>query len=190
MNNFKGENMFNLLEELKKHTPFDENEEQSKNTVIKFLESDADWYVRTNLAGHITAGALVVDGKGEVLLNHHKGNGMWLQFGGHSDGDTNTLNVAKREVMEESGITDFEVISDGIFDVDVQVIPYSARKNEPEHFHYDVNFLILAHNKNFVLSDESTELAWLTIDEARKRLDKDDVSTRRMLTKYENMLKQ
>ena len=38
MNKFKGENMFNLLEELKKHTPFDENEEQSKNTVIIIME--------------------------------------------------------------------------------------------------------------------------------------------------------
>ena len=26
---------------------------------------------------------------------------MWFQFGGHSDGEENSLNVAKREVMEE-----------------------------------------------------------------------------------------
>lgn len=181
--------MYNLLSELKRYKPFDQNEQRSLDTIIKFLSSDADWYVRTNLSGHITAGALLVDGKGEVLLNHHKSIGMWLQFGGHSDGDTNTLNVAKREVMEESGITDFEVISDGIFDVDVQTISYNAKKNEPEHFHYDINFLFLAHSKDFVVSNESTELKWLTIDEARKKIDKDDVSTKRMLTKYENYLK-
>ena len=150
--------MYDLIEELTKHQTFDENEEDSKQTVLKFLKNNTNCYDRSNLAGHITAGALVVDGKGEVLLNHHKGNGMWLQFGGHSDADTNTLNVAKREVMEESGITDFVVVSDGIFDVDVQVIPYSERKKEPEHFHYDVNFLFLANNKEFVVSNESTEL--------------------------------
>ncbi|MBR2468521.1 MAG: NUDIX domain-containing protein [Clostridia bacterium] len=181
--------MYDLIKELTKHKTFDENEENSKQTVLEFLKNNTNCYDRSNLKGHITAGALLVDGKGEVLLNHHLGNGMWLQFGGHSDADTDTLNVAKREVMEESGITDFEVISEGIFDVDVQVIPYSARKNEPEHFHYDVNFLFLAHNKNFVISNESSELMWLTIDEARKKLSPDDVSTKRMLLKYENLLK-
>ena len=150
---------------------------------IKLTDKSNDYYGNCR--------ALIVKG-GKMVAMHRvkKGDEFYVTPGGHKEKGEDDYTCCKREVMEESGITDFEVISDGIFDVDVQVIPYSARKNEPEHFHYDVNFLILAHNKNFVLSDESTELAWLTIDEARKRLDKDDVSTRRMLTKYENMLKQ
>ena len=75
---------------------------------MHFLKTDNNCFSRTNLKGHITAGALVIDKKGNVLLNHHKILDMWLLFGGHSDGEANSLNVAKREVMEESGITEFD----------------------------------------------------------------------------------
>lgn len=56
----------------------------------------------------MTAGALIMDEDGNVLLNHHKLLDKWLLFGGHSDGESNSLNVAKREVMEESGITEYD----------------------------------------------------------------------------------
>ena len=45
---------------------------------------------------------MVIDHDCNVLLNHHKILDKWLHFGGHSDGESNSLNVAKREVMEEA----------------------------------------------------------------------------------------
>ena len=142
------------------------------------------------MKGHVTAGGLVVDGKGNVLLNHHKKTGMWFQFGGHSDGDTNRINVARREISEEAGIFDCKLISNDIFDVDIQQIAYSAKKNEPEHFHYDINFLFLVKNKSFEISNESTEIKWVSIEEAKNLINKDDKAMQRMLAKYELYCKQ
>lgn len=48
---------------------------------------------------------------------------MWFQFGGHSDGEENSLKVAKIEDMEEAGIADFMLNKDSIFDVAVIKIP-------------------------------------------------------------------
>lgn len=180
---------FNLLTELKNYKPFDETEEENVKRVINFLSNNSNCYDRSNKEGHITAGGLVVDGKGSVLLNHHKKTGWWFQFGGHSDGESNCINVARREIGEEAGILDCLLISNRIFDVDVQRISYSAKKNEPEHFHFDINFLFYVKDKKFEMSNESTEIKWVSIKEAKKLINKEDKAMTRMLKKYENYLK-
>lgn len=180
--------MFNILQEVKKHVCYDDREENCKKQIIDFLNIGNNSFSRTNLEGHITAGGFVCDGLGNILLNHHVASGMWFQFGGHSDGNSNSLEVALREISEEAGITDIKLFSDGIFDLDVQKIPYSARKNEPEHFHYDINFLFLVKDKSFEISDESMEIKWVTINEARKLVDKLDYAMHRMINKYEELV--
>jgi 8-oxo-dGTP pyrophosphatase MutT (NUDIX family) len=112
---------------------------------------------------------------------------MWFQFGGHSDKDSDCINVAHREISEETGINDCELISNKIFDVDIQSIAYSSKKNEPEHFHYDINFLFLVKDKNFEISNESTEIKWVTIAEAKKLISPDDFAMQRMIAKYEKI---
>lgn len=182
--------VFNLVNELQKYKPFNVKEKANVDDVLNYLENNTNCYSRTNLSGHVTAGGLVVDGKGNVLLNHHKLSGLWFQFGGHCDGESDCINVAKREIFEESGIQDYELISNGIYDVDVQKIEYNAKKNEPEHFHYDINFLFLVKDKSFEISNESTEIKWVSIEEAKKLINKDDKAMQRMLKKYELYYKQ
>jgi 8-oxo-dGTP pyrophosphatase MutT (NUDIX family) len=80
-----------------------------------------------------------------------------------SDGEPNTLNVALREAIEESGLKTIEPISEDIFDVDVHDIP--ARKNEPAHFHYDIRFLFEADDKEkLIITNESNDLRWIPLD--------------------------
>ncbi len=66
-------------------------------------------------------------------------------------------------------------------DVDVHVIP--ARKDEPEHLHLDVRYLILAENPEALAHDpnESSGAQWLTWDEVMARVD--EAPMRRMLEK-------
>lgn len=180
--------MFSLLKELKKYKPFDKREKEDVNKTLQFLENNSNCYDRSNKIGHITAGAFICDESGNILLNHHKKSGMWFQFGGHSDGEENSLNVARREVMEEAGITDFMLGKDSIFDVAVMKIPYSEKKNEPEHWHYDINFLFIVDNHNYEISNESVEIKWVTINEALKLVDKKDYGMIRMINKYKTFL--
>ena len=119
----------------------------------------------------------MIDGSGtRALLTHHKKLDRWLQLGGHCDGDANLAASALRECQEESGIEAL-VIDPVPFDVDVHRIP--ARKNEPEHWHLDTRYLVWAPpSAQFVVSDESHDLAWvgpeelgeLEIDESVRRL--------------------
>jgi len=182
-----GEKMeFDLLSELKKHKATCPEEEKNVQLTLEFLKGD-NCYERSNLLGHITAGGFIIDNNGKVLLNHHKKTNMWFQFGGHSDGQTNCLEVARREIWEESGLDSLEILSNGICDVDVQEIAYSAKNNEPEHIHYDINFVFKTNETNFEMSNESEDIRWVTFNEARKLISAHDKGTQRLIDKCEQI---
>ena len=85
-----------------------------------FVDSHPDCFHRSCRGGHITGSAWVMDMAGErVLLAHHRKLGRWLQPGGHSDGNPDTLAVALREAREESGLN-VRALDDAIFDINVQ----------------------------------------------------------------------
>ncbi len=146
------------------------------------LAEDGNPYVRERLAGHLTASAWLVDASGRrVLLTHHRKLGMWLQLGGHADGDSDMIAVALREAEEESGLPGLSIVPD-IFDIDRHWIP--EHKGVPPHWHYDVRYVVWAgQDEVFVVSDESHALAWRDI----ARLHQDDAadsSLRRMAGKW------
>jgi len=152
-----------LLERLSGHRAADAHEEAMRQRIIAFAQAHPDCFDRTLLAGHITGSAMVVDAaRTQTLLTHHLKLGKWLQLGGHSDGDPDTLAVAEREAREESGLRSVRRVSDEVFDVDVHEIP--ARKDEPLHYHYDVRFLFEADpDEPLTLSSESKELRWVPL---------------------------
>ncbi|TAJ24958.1 MAG: NUDIX domain-containing protein [Planctomycetota bacterium] len=129
--------------------------------MLAFCAAHPDALWRTCLEGHLTASGLIVDAAGECgLLCLHKKLGRWLQLGGHVDGDANLAAAALREGIEESGIAGLRVDPEPI-DLDAHRIP--ARANEPEHWHLDVRFLLVAPpDSTPVLSAESLELRWFT----------------------------
>ena len=78
------------------------------------------------------------------------------------DGDPDLAAGALREAREESGLTRLALVSPEVFDVDRHRIP--ARGAEPEHWHYDVRFLIEADpDEPLAISSESKDLAWVPL---------------------------
>lgn len=128
-----------------------------------FIAAHPDCLWRTSLSGHLTASAWVVDAaRSRTLLTHHMKLDRWLQLGGHVDGEADLLAAALREVREEAGLKRLCAVSSEIFDVDRHRIP--VRGAEPEHWHYDVRFLIEADPAEpLTVSDESRELAWVPL---------------------------
>lgn len=143
--------------------------QHESNKISSFIGQNRNCFLRSNLEGHITGSAWIVNESLDAcLLVHHRKLRLWLQLGGHADGESNILNVALREVEEESGLTGFKILSEEIFDVDVHPIP--ARPHEPAHFHYDVRFLLqISSALPLVRSErESLELSWVPLTDIQK----------------------
>ncbi len=129
-----------------------------------FVSENSDCFERGLQVGHVTGSALVLDSScRRVLLTHHRKLNKWLQPGGHADGDADIKRVGMREALEETGLPLIKTIMDGLLDVDIHVIP--ARKDEPEHLHYDCRLLLSSGGPDtFTISDESNDLAWVPMD--------------------------
>ncbi|NDV61939.1 NUDIX hydrolase [Puniceicoccales bacterium CK1056] len=154
----------NIIEQLERYGRTHREENETVERFLSFVRQYEDCCERSLSVGHVTGSAWVVNkAESHVLLTHHKKLNRWLQLGGHSDGDTNTLRVAYREVKEESGLSDLAHLGDGIFDIDIHPIP--ARKSEEAHFHYDIRFAFqVSGSEEFVISDESHDLKWVEIE--------------------------
>jgi 8-oxo-dGTP pyrophosphatase MutT (NUDIX family) len=131
--------------------------------MLSFVEAHRDCAERSLAVGHLTGSAWIVDqARTRTLLTHHRKLGKWLQLGGHADGELDLVAVALREAREESGLTRLSIVSEDVFDVDRHRIP--ARKGEPEHWHYDIRFMLEADaHEPLIITDESHDLAWIEI---------------------------
>ncbi len=84
--------------------------------------------------------------------------------GGKTEAGENAIETALREAEEESGLKNFKLLQETIFDIDIHRIP--ERKDFAEHFHYDVRFLFQASmDEPIVISEESHDVAWKKISE-------------------------
>ena len=152
-----------LLQFLQQYKPTSAKEERDKIRMIELL-AKPDCFHRTCLPGHFTASAWIQNMTGsKALMTHHRKLGRWLQLGGHADGTPDLHSVALREAEEESGLSGFEFASDHIFDIDIHAIP--PRKNEPEHLHFDVRFLLKIDELPPIISKESLNLRWVPVQE-------------------------
>lgn len=146
------------------HTPLDPAEADAIAATLVFLREHHRCWQRDNYVSHLTASAWVVNpAKSHVLLTHHRKFDCWLQLGGHVDeGDESLLAAALRESKEESGIQAKEPLQVNIFDIGHHPI-HTAK--EPPHVHYDIRFLLVAKTMDFVVSEESNDLAWVPLAE-------------------------
>jgi len=146
------------------HSPFDPAEAASIAATLAFLEEQSRCWQRDNYGGHLTTSAWVLNAaKTYVLLTHHRKFNCWLQLGGHvEEGDESLLAAALREAREESGISAIEPLQTPIFDIGHH--PINTAK-EPAHVHYDIRYLLIARTMEFVVSEESHDLAWVPLAE-------------------------
>ena len=157
-------------------------EEKAPHDMLKFLDDETSYFSRNSYNGHFTGSAWIVSpDRSSILMTHHKKLRKWIQLGGHADGESNLLKVALREAKEESGIQQFKVFSEEIFDLDIHEIPQN--NSELGHLHYDVQFLIEADptGEAVIISDESHDVTWIPLADVAKL--NPEVSIQRMIKK-------
>ncbi|MFJ3218156.1 NUDIX hydrolase [Kitasatospora sp. NPDC086801] len=158
-----------LAELLADHRPQGPAETADHERVCHLAGAADAWDRGTPL--HFTASALIVHPPTRrVLLRWHVRQQAWLQVGGHGDpGETLPLDIALREGLEETGLTDLTPWPDAAL-VHLAVVPVPASPVEPAHEHADLRFLLATGTPEQARPENpAAPLEWLTIAEARQR---------------------
>lgn len=155
----------------------------------QLAKGDLTLTCRSNMIGHLTASALVLrrkpgdesllvesrlvespggdENRLEALLIHHLGLNRWLQPGGHLGSNEEPEAGARRELAEETGLVDIELL-DGfagpgsVFDIDSHLIPANAKKSEGSHLHHDFQYIYMLKGSDQIAlqQDEVSKFAW------------------------------
>tara|TARA_R110000868_G_scaffold112681_4_gene303233 strand:- start:557 stop:1105 length:549 start_codon:yes stop_codon:yes gene_type:complete len=154
-----------------------------KQKILEFLAINKDFWTKSNTLGQITASCWVLNkDRTKALMTHHKKLNRWLQIGGHLEPeDGSIVDSCIRELKEESGLTQFKLLQEEIFDLDVHDIPES-KKGVPAHIHYDIRMFFEANENEIIQFDkeESNKIVWMNLTEIEKL---NDESILRMIRK-------
>jgi 8-oxo-dGTP pyrophosphatase MutT (NUDIX family) len=137
--------------------------EPHRRTILQFLNDHPDALARSCSDGHLTGSGMVVDQASfRVLLLLHTKLRLWLQPGGHADGEGDLAAVALAECTEETGIDGLRIVVPAI-DLDVHRV---EPPGERPHLHLDARYLVIAPpGAHAPGNHESLERRWLHLDE-------------------------
>ena len=161
------------------------NYPEENNRQLKFKEflktsndeEVTDW---NNFNGHVVASGYVYAKKEKkFLLVYHKDFKKFIYPGGHIDKeDTSPLQAAKREIAEETGLTNIQTASNFEdenvpIDIDTQKIEINERLNLPQHFHFDFRYVFVIEKIQEIKIDanELAEFKWIDIEELANNKD-------------------
>lgn len=162
-------NVDSLKENLEEFEPYNEQEEVDKKIILDYINNFDDTLTRQNKYGHFTSSAFVLNKeRTKILMVYHKIYNSWAWPGGHSDGDSNFLNVAMKEAKEETGIKNVIPIFKNIYSIEIISVNghEKSEKYISSHVHLNVTYLLEAdeNEKIHIKEDENSGVKWVPID--------------------------
>jgi len=101
---------------------------------------------------------------------HHNIYNSWSWLGGHADSDTNLLNVAIKEVKEESSVTHVKPVIETIFSLETLTVDGHIKNGiyVSSHLHLNLTYLLMVdENESLeIKADENSDVAWFELDDA------------------------
>lgn len=159
-----------IKEEILNYIPFNEQEKKDKEFIINCINKFNNIFLRENEIVHFTSSGFVVNkNRDKVLMIYHNIYNSWGWTGGHSDGDENLLDVAIKEVKEETSIKNLKVLNNGnITSIDTLPVAGHFKKGKyvNAHIHLSVAYIFEAdESENIKIKpDENSNIAWQDIN--------------------------
>ena len=162
--------MNNLISQIESYAPFNEQEQQDKAQILAFLRSGTQLLTRDNPTVHLTASAWVVSpDRKQVIMVYHNLYRSWSWMGGHADGDSDLLRVAKKEVMEECGLTELRIVSPDIFSLEILSVAGHEKRGQyvSSHLHLNATYLFEADPTQplRIKPDENSAVGWVNVED-------------------------
>ncbi len=161
----------NLKQQIESYKPYNEQEENDKQLMLKYIDTFEDVLTRENKMCHFTASNWIVNKeRTKVLMIYHNIYKSWAWTGGHADGQSNLLKVALKEAQEETGLENLKLLSEEIYGLQILTVDSHIKKGKfvPSHLHLDCCFLLEADENQplKIKEDENSGVKWIDIDKA------------------------
>lgn len=162
------------IDEIKNFKCFNEQESKDKELMLNLYNKFGDELLNRGCnVAHFSASAIILNKKHDkVLFGYHNiyKNYGWL--GGHADGMDDLLMVAKKEVNEESGLSELKLLNDKAISLEILPVGYHYKHNEfvSSHLHLNLTYIFEAdeNSKIRIKPDENSDLVWIPIIDIKK----------------------
>ncbi len=163
-----------LYEQIEAYVPYNEQEAADKRLFLTYLQQFDNLYTRENPLCHITASGWIANGaRTHVLMAYHNIYQSWSWTGGHADGDTDLLAVARREACEETGIATVTPLSKKLFSLEILTVNGHRKRGQyvSSHLHLNVTYALVADDSLPLCKkpDENSAVQWMTLSDAVAR---------------------
>lgn len=159
----------NYIDSIKNYKPINEQEEKDKELFLFCIDKFDDILTRKNVVAHLTSSAFVVNkDRTKTLMIYHNIYDTWAWTGGHMDGIDDLIYVAKKELMEETGVKNPILITDEIMALDSITVNGHIKRGKyvSSHLHLNAAFIFECDENEelIVKEDENSGVRWIDID--------------------------
>ena len=162
-----------LIDDIHAYRPVNEQEQADKLVILRALENDPNCFDRSAQA-HMACSIWTVDPTlTQTLLVYHNIYDSWSWIGGHADGERDLAAVALRELSEETGMANAQLVdcgSGGVYSIEVLTVDGHVKHGEyvSSHLHLNVTYLAVADPREAVRvkPDENSGVRWAPIEDA------------------------
>ncbi|WP_300120904.1 NUDIX hydrolase [uncultured Enterococcus sp.] len=160
--------MKNIYQFVQNYIPYNEQEEKDKALILQQLSAE-NILTRKNHLAHLTVSAWIVSPDYQkVLMAYHNIYQSYAWLGGHLDGNADIVSVIKKEIQEESGLSEFQLMENQLFSLEVLTVDGHVKNGEyvSSHLHLNLTFLCIANPDLpiHIRPSENSQIAWLEVD--------------------------
>lgn len=161
-----------FIDIIKNYKPINEQEISDKNLILDLYNTYGDNLLsRDTIIAHITVSAWITNKTmDKVLMNYHNIYKNWGWLGGHADGMDDLLQVAKKEIYEESGLSNITPLTTNIISLEALPVVSHIKNGKfvSSHIHLNVTYLFMANEEDMLVvnRNEGSGLKWVIKEEA------------------------
>lgn len=177
-----------LHEQIELYVPFNEQETKDRDLILRAMATLSDVLTRNNEILHFTSSAFAVNpDRTKVLMVYHNIYNSWSWTGGHADGDPNLLRVAKKELMEEAGLSEVKAVQKQMISLDILPVIGHVKNGKyvAPHLHFNATYVFEVQEDVAITAklDENSAVGWININEIAQKC-----SEPHMIPVYEKIL--
>lgn len=161
-----------IAKHIEAYQPENEQEQVDKAVILEALARDEHAFDRSSLA-HMACSIWVVSPDcAQTLLVYHNIYRSWSWIGGHADSEHDLAAVAMRELQEETGVAQAQMVplpAGNIYSLEVLTVDGHEKRGHyvGSHLHLNVTYLAVASTEEplRVKPDENSGVKWVpTLD--------------------------